>query len=45
MVITTSIFPGRYVQGADALKVADAEGRRRKALHGPLDRSVDIAAA
>lgn len=28
-----------------ALKVADAEGRRRKALHNPLDRTADIVAA
>ncbi len=36
------ISPERVVW---ALKVADAEGRRRKALHHPLDRSRDMAAA
>lgn len=36
------ISPERVVW---ALKVADAEGRRRKALHNSLDRSRDMAAA
>lgn len=36
------ISPERVVW---ALKVADAEGHRRKALHHPLDRSADMAAA